>query len=434
MKKNVCAAVLAAALLAAFTGCSKKNGADENSIHGKIGGKIIVLTNRTDIVDTKLQEYKKAFEKKYPGTTVEFEAITDYEGTVRTRMATPEYGDVLCQPSIKSIDFPSFFEPLGTVEDFSKKFDFTNTAEPISYNGIVYSYPLAGVIGGGIVYNKSVFKKAGVKVPRSTEEFYKALEAIKAKTDAVPIFMNYPSGWTLNQWEEGLMSVSGDVDYKNNIIHIDRPFVPGDAHYELYKVMYEVVKRGLCERDILSSDWELSKQMLADGKIGCMVLGSWAISQMKALAANPDDIGYMPFPAEINGKKYAEAKLDMPLCINKHSKNKATAYAWIQFMSDDTDWVSYLECIPAKKGQKYPGVLEAFEELGVTYIEGKAAVASEEGFYDQLDKDAEIGFRSDPEKKRIIDAAMGTTSETFESIMDDWNKKWAKARKDNNIK
>lgn len=162
---------------------------------------------------------------------------------------------------------------------------FTRTSNAISYKDVVYTYPMVATVSAGIVYNKAVFEKAGVGVPRNTQEFYEAMQKIKDKTNAVPVFMNYPSGWTLNQWEGGLLSASGDSEYKRKIIHEDSPFVPGDGHYELYKMMYEVVKRGLCEKDLLASEWEQSKQDLADGKIGCMVLGSWAIQQVKDLAA-----------------------------------------------------------------------------------------------------------------------------------------------------
>lgn len=422
---------LAEAALLAFVlaSCEKKGPANASGI----GGKIIVLTNRTDVVDTKLQEYKDAFEKKYPGTDVEFEAITDYEGTVRTRMSTKEYGDVLCRPSIQTVDYPKYFEPLGTIEEFKEKFNFTQGSNAIDYQGKAYAYPVMGVVGGGIVYNKKVFEKAGVPIPRTQDDFYGALETIKRKTDAVPIFMNYPAGWTLVQWEGGATAFTGDPEYKNKMVHEDTPFVPGAPHFELYKIMYEVVRRGLCERDLLSSDWEMSKQELADGKIGCMVLGSWAIPQIKELASNPDDIGYMPMVAEVDGRKYAEATLDMPLCINVNSKNKATARAWIEFIVHDTDWIEFNESIPAVKGGAYPAVLDAFKEAGVTYFEMNKPSVGEESFYDVLDKDSEIGFWSDPEKKRIIDAAMGTTSETFEQIMDDWNKRWATARKNRGI-
>ena len=171
MKRSV---VLCAEILSLMAFGYSKNDGGENYIHGKIGGNIIVFTNRTNIVDAKVQEYR----------------------------------DVLC------------------------------------------TYPMVATVSAGIVYNKAVFEKAGVGVPRNTEEFYEAMQKIKDKTNAVSVFMNYPSGWTLNQWEGGLLSASGDQEYKRKIIHEDSPFASGDGHYELYKMMYEVVKRGLCEKDL----------------------------------------------------------------------------------------------------------------------------------------------------------------------------------------
>ena len=47
-----------AASAVVLSGCNKKATAND----GEIGGTIIVLTNRTDVVDTKFQEYKEAFE------------------------------------------------------------------------------------------------------------------------------------------------------------------------------------------------------------------------------------------------------------------------------------------------------------------------------------------------------------------------------------
>ena len=90
----------------------------------EITGEITVLTNRTDLIDTDFADYKAQFEAKYPGTTVNFEAITDYEGDVAIRMQTSDYGDVLMIPNtIKSTQFSSYFEPLGTVEELSEKYD-----------------------------------------------------------------------------------------------------------------------------------------------------------------------------------------------------------------------------------------------------------------------------------------------------------------------
>ena len=65
MKKHLIALLTLTSLV--LTACG--DGDDGGSTDGKIAGDITVLTQRTDIVDTVLQDYKKKFEAKYPGTT-----------------------------------------------------------------------------------------------------------------------------------------------------------------------------------------------------------------------------------------------------------------------------------------------------------------------------------------------------------------------------
>lgn len=98
-----------------------------------------------------------------------------------------------------------------------------------------------------------------------------------------------------------------DPDYKENgfVNELD-PFLEGTTHYEVYKLLYDIVKDGLCEEKPEESDWEQSKAMLNEGKIGCMAIVFWAIKQMQSAGNNPDAIGSMPFPNEVN--RYADRK------------------------------------------------------------------------------------------------------------------------------
>ena len=50
--------------------------------------------------------------------------------------------------------------------------------------------------------------------------------------------------------------------------------------------------------------------MINNGQIGCMVLGSWAITQMQGGGSHPEDIAYMPFPITVNGQQYVSAGPD----------------------------------------------------------------------------------------------------------------------------
>ncbi|MMZ66945.1 hypothetical protein D1872_294800 [compost metagenome] len=47
---------------------------------------------------------------------------------------------------------------------------------------------------------------------------------------------------------------------------------------------------------------------------------------------------------------------------------------------------------------------------------------------DKIDKEAEIGLWQPEFKKRIIEAAIGNTNESYDDIMKDLNDAWVKAR------
>ncbi len=54
--------------------------------------------------------------------------------------------------------------------------------------------------------------------------------------------------------------------------------------------------------------------MIATGKVATMLLGSWAVPQMKdaakAAGANPDDIAFWPFPYQAGGKFHSRIEGD----------------------------------------------------------------------------------------------------------------------------
>ena len=199
--RPVLAAVAALATIAALSGCAAGGSttSDANSINGKPTGNIKVLTQRTDIVDTVFKDYKKEFEKAYPGVTVTFQAITDYEGDVATMLNAKSYGDVLLIPnSVGRDQLADYFEPLGTVKDLSKTYRFIQEQ---SFDGKGYGIAITGN-AQGILYNKKVWAAAGLtSLPKTPGQFVDDLKKIQANTDATPLYTNYKDGWPLSQWE-----------------------------------------------------------------------------------------------------------------------------------------------------------------------------------------------------------------------------------------
>ena len=57
------------------------------------------LTHKTDVVDTKFQDYIAEFQKMYPNINIEYEGITDYANDVTTRLSTGDWGDICMIPT-----------------------------------------------------------------------------------------------------------------------------------------------------------------------------------------------------------------------------------------------------------------------------------------------------------------------------------------------
>jgi ABC-type glycerol-3-phosphate transport system substrate-binding protein len=196
----------------------------------------------------------------------------------------------------------------------------------------------------------------------------------------------------------------------------------------MYSLMYDLVANGLVEEDPSTTDWELSKELLGTGQISAMVLGSWSIVQMQDAADNPDDIGYMPFPTNVDGRICTAAGGDWKMGINVNSPNQDAARAWVDWFLSDSGFANDQGGIPPLKAGEFPSTLASFEELGVELIEAVAAPAGEEGWVDNIDSEAEIGLWAPAFRQRIVDAARGNSDESLDDIFADLNGRWAEAR------
>ncbi|NLM65733.1 MAG: carbohydrate ABC transporter substrate-binding protein [Enterococcus sp.] len=430
-KKTLGSIVVLGAVGLLFGACGSGN--NQESASGKDGESIETITfinHKTDWeTNGKWDEYMAEFNKKYPNIKVEIQTITDYAGQVKTRMNSKEYGDVLMIPGdIKPEDYSNFFEPLGKKEDLGKEYLGLNDR---SYEGVSYGLP-SQMNATGMVVNQKVFSDAGIEVfPQTPEDFLAALKTIKEKNSEVtPVYTNYAAGWTLSNWDFVRSGASGDKEFTNNMTTDQEPFADGKVMNTIYQTLFDVSKEGLIEADPTTSDWEQSKVDMANGKIGIMVLGSWAVPQVKEI--NPDtaeNIIFQPFPMTAeNGKQYLPIGADYNYGINVHSEHKEAARKLIDWLVNESDYAEDNGGLSAKIGAEYPESLKAAQAAGVELIEENPAPAGKESLFSNINDQSELGIgTTDAEKQRIIDAAVGNSKESFDDIMKDFNKRWSGA-------
>ncbi|MFF2774356.1 ABC transporter substrate-binding protein [Streptomyces sp. NPDC058052] len=433
-KTTALSGALVAAAMLALSACGGGGGGATGEVAAppsdpkEVSGRIKVLTQRTDLVQNGvLKQYAAEFNKVYPEVQVTFDGITDYEGEVKIRMNTEEYGDVLFIPgAVAKNDYPKFFAPLGTTAELSK-YRFGDKTE---VDGKVYGIAQFGT-ANGFVYNKKLWKEAGVTAwPKTPEEFLAGLEAIGEKTGAVPYYTNFKDGWPLVQWTGNLGVVGCDAQAGNALAGPVSPWKAGSELRTVDTLIHDIVKRGLSEKDPATTNWETSKALLGEGEIATMMLGSWSITQMqdaaKKAGGDPSDIGFMPFPVQKGGKHCAALVSDYQQAVSLHSHDKPAARAWIDWFTEKSGFAAKEGVVSAVKSAPMPDTLKDFVDNDVTFFdrsEAKTAAVND------IDEAAEIGLNKPDYRQKLIDTARGAQKGSLDDFFADLDKRWDEAAK-----
>ena len=163
-KKKVAALVLTAAMVMSLAACGNKGGKEEEKggeatdvtidqitlgeDYTDLEADLKFLTHKTDVVDTKFQEYITEFQKMYPNINIEYEGITDYANDVTTRLSTGDWGDICMIPTtVSKDDLGDYFLPLGDTATLEETYTLLDN---FSYDGKSYGLPsMANIQGVG---------------------------------------------------------------------------------------------------------------------------------------------------------------------------------------------------------------------------------------------------------------------------------------------
>ncbi|WP_110933887.1 ABC transporter substrate-binding protein [Paenibacillus bouchesdurhonensis] len=439
MKKKglLIAFMMVFALTAALTGCSggksntgnggntapnngSTNKAESNSAgndtSAKLSGKVTFLTNRTDMIGKEYDDYVKRFNEKYPDIQIEFEASqTDYNQQIKVRMASGELPDLMFIPDIPNSDLPKYFAPLDDL-DLSAEVTFKDFK---SFDGKLYGIT-TGNSTSGIVYNKQAFADAGItEIPKTWDEFLEACEKLK-QNGVIPLSSNFKDKWPLGSWVFDMPRViENNKDFPNARLNMDEPFTMDNGYGKAMSLLRTLAEKGYLEKDINSTNWEQSKKDIANGKMGMYFLGNWVINQVIGVGAESDNIGFFPLPFDNSGEIRAAFNPDFFYAVSKDSKNLEATKAFLTWMLEDSGYEDFAGFISPLEGRESKLTqLAEFQATGVELQEGtpddpKVIEISNKAQIDLPAIAQEFVLAKDPQ-----------------SVLDKWNKAWAKAKQD----
>lgn len=268
------------------------------------------LINEGQTSEARAKALVAAFTAKNPNITIQIELRpggTEGDNIVKTRLATGDMTDLFFYNS------GSLFQalnPAQTLVDLTGQPFVGNIVESffptVTQGGGIYGIPGETAMGGGILYNKAVYKQLGLNVPQTWEQFV-ANNAAIAKAGVAPVLATFGDTWTsqlfvLADYYNVEKAVPGFADaYTAN----KAKYATTPAAMAGFQYLQQGYELGWWQQDYATTRFEPGLAILAEGKAAHFPMLTFAIS---TIATNfPDkieDIGFFAQPgtdAKVNG-------------------------------------------------------------------------------------------------------------------------------------
>ena len=258
------------------------------------------LVDNSEQTLTPAKALANAFHRQNPNITIKIETRPqggDGDNVVKTRLATGDMDDMFSYNSGSLLQALKPQQTMTALNDEPWVKDLDKSVVPsVSSGGNVYGAPFGGSTGGGILYNKKIFDKLGLKVPKTWAQFMANNAKLKAHGIA-PVIQTYQDTWTsqLLMLADFHNIASQDPQWASKYTANQAKFAqqPG---LESFQRLQEVHQAGYENKDYRSAKFEQGLKELATGKGAQYPMLTFAVGAIAS--ANPKQIGDIGFFAQ----------------------------------------------------------------------------------------------------------------------------------------
>lgn len=290
-----------------------------------------------------------AFEKAYPDIKLNYQptAPKEYDAALNSKLDAGTAGDIIaCRPFDSS---QALFKKgeLTSVNDIAGMRDFSSVAKAgwtTDDGATSYCVPVAAVLHG-FIYNKDAFAKAGIKeTPKTSEEFFADLDAIKKEGSYVPLSMGTP-----DQWEAATMGYQNigpnywhGEDGREALI-AGKQKLTDEAWVAPFK---ELAKWGGYMGDgFKAQSYPDSQNLFTLGRAAIYPAGSWEIAQFQSQAQFPMGVFAPPVP-KAGDPCYISDHPDIAFGMNAKGQNTAAAKTFLTWVASSDFANIYANALP----------------------------------------------------------------------------------------
>ncbi len=322
---------------------------------------------RNDDLSIWQEQIIPAFEAANPGIKVVFAptAPAEYNAALNSKLAAGSAGDLItCRPFDASLELYN----QGNLADLSGLASMANfssvakSAWQTDDGAATFCVPMASVIHG-FIYNKDAFDALGIAVPTTRDEFFAALDKIKADGTYIPMAMG-----TNDQWEAATMGYNnvGPNYWKGEEGRL--ALIKGEQKLtdEAWVAPFAELARW---KDYLGDGFEAqtypdSQNLFTLGRAAVYPAGSWEISGFNAQAQFK--MGAFAPPVGAAGDTcYISDHTDIAIGMNAKTAHPEETKKFLE-------WVG-----SAEFAAMYANALPGFFSLNATAVEMKDPLAQE---------------------------------------------------------
>ena len=316
------------------------------------------------IMDAELELAKK-FEAQ-TGIHVDYQIIPadQYFNVLKTKLNAGEATDLFGGQAGKT-DLQVQYDVANNALDLSDQ-EWVKRQDPlatdqVSLNGKVYAAEIWDTVGNNywvVVYNKDIFQRLGLSVPKTYADFKAACDKIKA-AGITPIYEPISDGWHQVLWftEDGPRFEELNPGLADQLNANKVKFADNQTMLQALQQLQELYKSGYFGDNAMADTYADSNKMLAGGKYAMMLdtLSRPASVEKDFPEAKATSFGFFPIPLVDN--QLAPAHPAGPAkFIYAKSPHVAEAKQYLAFLTQPENLQYLLDNTPAFITLDYTGV------------------------------------------------------------------------------
>ncbi|MFJ7744458.1 extracellular solute-binding protein [Peribacillus sp. NPDC097295] len=335
--------VLVLLLIGALAGCSgsEKAGNESDSKEKTITFMHLWPAGSAKQQNLILTDIIKQFEAENKGVKIKVEVLENeqYKNKMKVLSSSNELPDVgftwaagYMTPFVKG---GLFAEMDDVLNDGLKDSFVSGTTEAYALEGKTYGLPLELNIAP-IYYNKEIFKKYNLEVPKTYAEFQTIVKTLSSKGVA-PIALGNKDRWTGSLWYMYLADRIGGKEVLNKAIDRSGTF-EDPALVKAAEEIQTLVKENAFNKGFNGMSNDEGKSEFLNGKAAMYLMGTWELPNYTTNEEIPkefrDSVGFFKFPVYEGGKGELDSWVGGPgvgMFVSENSEVKEESKKFVKF-------------------------------------------------------------------------------------------------------